>query len=186
MTTVTAALPVRMPRAGDEGRNATFTRLVRAFAEALTDDDLDRLADVYPEVVAHAIVDALPDVDTGALEEALGPFYDTAGLRRRLKITRQALASRVAAGSLLAIPDETGRLLYPTFQFRAGTAEVLPGVGEIVRAVTEAGADHLTCAMWLTALDPRLGQPPIEGLRHGGGDTVLRNLRADLDRWFHQ
>jgi len=66
--------------------------------------DSPELVETDPLQLADRMVASIPVRHRyGAV---LGPFYDTTGLRKWLGLTRQALASRVRAGSLLACPPK--------------------------------------------------------------------------------
>lgn len=118
--------------------------------------------------------------DVGGPERDLGPFA-----------TERAVAERLGAGeargSLLAVPGDDGTSLYPLFQFhdRDGGWVIVPGLAEVMTALSEAGADPLTVAVWLTAETEGLGaRTAIDHLRAGGDvSQILVLVAADRARW---
>lgn len=153
-----------------------FAAAAAAGVDAAAFDDVD--------AIAAAMVAALP---IGTLYDQLaGPFYDTAGLTRWLGISKQALAKRVDAGTVIACRQEDDRRtwVYPAWQFTdravvAGLAEVW----QILRA--GATADPWMAVFWLKASNPALGGvTPVDWLHAGGDlDTVVDEARADAARW---
>ena len=155
---------------------------------------LDRLHDVLVERVgdgtlteseAEAAVEAfanrLPDDDDPT--EALGPYFDTPELRRRLGVTRQALTGRVQRNTLLAVPADDGALLYPTWQFTPDL-EPLPGLSEVLGELHRVAKDGLSKALWLTTPQEALGHVSAANWLDKGGDpaTVLALAHADVER----
>lgn len=143
-------------------------------------------ADAYADTaaIADAMVSALPAANVH--DQLVGPFYDTAGLTQWLGITKQAIAKRVEAGTLIAcrIADRRRTWVYPTWQFTAEGNVIahLPEVWQILRTGSE---DPWTAALWLRARNPDLdGAVAVEHLRSGGDPTpVLASARADAAQW---
>jgi hypothetical protein len=94
---------------------------------------------------------------------------------RVLGISRQAVDKRRRAGALLAV-REASDWRYPACQF--DKTDVIHGIAEVVRGHEAAGPwvalDFLLSPD--TALD---GRSPLEVLRAGDQETVLRLLRAE-------
>jgi len=117
--------------------------------------------------------------------EHVGPFVDSEGVMTLLGgVSKQAVSQRVRAGRLLALRTESGRLVYPLWQFLDG--EPVDGLAEVLDA---AGYDPLrktiawTLASWLCTEDPELGGSPRSLLAGGQIDKVLqaaRDVRAEL------
>ena len=145
----------RRTATSEQGRDPAFERRLldqveRLIAErgsvlAAQGRSLADLGDV--EEFAERMVAALPT--RHPYDEALGPFYDTAGLVAWLGISRQAVADRVRRGTLLACRTADGPLLYPSLQF-GRDGQVRPGVFEVVGELTRHGADGWAVATWLT------------------------------------
>lgn len=158
---------------------ARLEALFSAAAESGVDPEV--YADT--DTIATAMVAAVPAHN--AMDRIVGPFYDTSGLTEWLGISKQALAKRAAAGSIVAcrLSDSRGTWVYPTWQFTAdGT--VLETLPEIWRELRDA-ADPWTAALWLCAPSDDLGgASAVDHLRSGGEPSdVLVNARAAATRW---
>ena len=98
---------------------------------------------------------------------------DEAG--RTLGITRQAVDKRRRSNTMLAV-REGSDWRYPACQFNEG--EVIAGIGDVVRGFASAGP--WTTLDFLLAPDTALGgRTPLETLRDGEPDAVLRLVRAN-------
>ena len=116
----------------------------------------------------------------------LGPFFDTAGLCRRLGVTRQALNGRVHRNTLLGVKADDGSILYPTWQFTPDMA-VLGGLPELLRVLDAVAPDGFSKAVWLCAPQARLGGRSAAELLAAGADLepLLQAAQADVDRLSH-
>jgi len=116
--------------------------------------------------------------------DSIGPFYDAAGVRHLLGVTRQALAQQRTRRTILALETSDGHLLYPTFQFDEHR-RVLPGLADVLAAVPAGAVDDWTLASWLNrSVLAELGATVVAHLQ-GGGDpapAVLAAARAGV-RW---
>lgn len=123
----------------------------------------------------------MPDDDDPTNE--LGPFFDTAGLRRQLGVTRQALSGRVHRNTLLGVKADDGSILYPTWQFTPDMA-VLDGLPDLLRILDAVSPDGFSKAVWLCAPQARLGGRSAAELLVAGADlnALLEAARADVDR----
>jgi hypothetical protein len=115
--------------------------------------------------------------------EALGPFYDSGGVRSLLgNVSKQAVSDRARRHRLLALRTESGRLVYPAFQFDRRT--VVDGLGDVLAIVAPDDTEAWFVASWLTTSDPAMGnRSPMEALRAGHTDQVLdaaREVAASL------
>jgi hypothetical protein len=115
----------------------------------------------------------------------VGPFIDSDGVMTLLGgVSKQAVSQRVRSGRLLALRTESGRLVYPLWQFPDGglldgLAEVLDAAGYDPQRKTTAW----TLASWLCTEDAELGGSPRALLAAGHVDEVLqaaRDVRAEL------
>lgn len=126
--------------------------------------DLDPLAPSLARNVAHR--QTLLALAGGALSA------DETG--RILGITRQAVDKRRRTGTLLAF-KEGGDWRYPACQFADG--EVVAGIAEVVRGLNSASP--WVALDFLLAPDTVLvGRTPLEALKAGDRDTVLRLIRG--------
>ena len=139
------------------------------------------LSESEAEAAVEAFANRLPDDDDPT--EALGPYFDTPGLRRRLGVTRQALTGRVQRNTLLAVPADDGSLLYPTWQFTPDL-EPLPGLSEVLSALHRVAKDGLSKALWLATPQEPLGDVSAATWLAGAGDpaTVVALAHADVER----
>lgn len=109
----------------------------------------------------------------------LGPFYDSAGARHQLGgVTKQALGSRRANQTVLAMRTGDGHWLYPAWQF-TGSGGIHPVLVPVLKALR--GLDRWAAGGWLVAAHPDLaGSSPREALRHGADPaTITRLARRD-------
>jgi hypothetical protein len=135
--------------------------LAAAFADGLraleTDDVSDEMLDD-----AHRAGERFAAARRWA--QLTGDRVDTATLRRRLGISRQALHQRVAAGTVLAVPG-AATTWYPTWQFHAtdgAELEVRPVAAAILQHFRDQLGDQLsplTIVGWAATQ-----QPELEGL----------------------
>ncbi len=150
-------------------------------SEPVTAETVDHLA----ESLLSTFVEEL--TETGSPEEDLGPFYSTAGLAKRLRVSRQALDGRVQRHTLVALPADDGSRLYPTFQFdeSGGTPRVLVGLSDVMKVLDDADLGPMETAAWLAAPTEELGgNSAVQHLREGGAvESVLALARADVHRW---
>ncbi|MBB3040078.1 hypothetical protein [Hoyosella altamirensis] len=131
------------------------------------------------EALAEAMIAALPS--SHVFDRLVGPFYDTAGLVRWLGTSRQAIAKRVHAGSLIACQLEDRQWVYPVWQFTSSGA-LHPGLNDVWK-VLRAGADPWTCAVWMCAENEQLGETAVEAIRAGRTSAVLELAHVDAARW---
>lgn len=150
---------------------------VRARLQAL---DRDQVLDLDPEAIARSMLDAMP---TEHPHLGLGPFYDVAGLRRWLGVSRQAIHSRVRDRQLLACPVGEGQRVFPAWQFTPD-GRVLPGFGRVLAALVPA-TDPWTAAVWLTTPTERLAGLSAVGWLTGRRPLppLLDAAEADAARW---
>ncbi len=127
------------------------------------------------------MIDRLPDHDDP--NDQIGPYYGTAGLRRRLGISRQAISQRVDRNTLLGVEADDGSILYPVFQFTADMA-VLDGLPSVLKELHRVAEDGFSKAVWLTTPDDNLGgRTAIEWLREiGDVSCLVADARADVGR----
>jgi hypothetical protein len=128
------------------------------------DDLVDRMAAV------------IPDPHVAVLDEAIGPFYDTAGIAKWIGRSRQ-LVHRAVGKKYLALKTSDGELLYPSFQFLP-TGDTIPGLFDVVHALEPAMENPWTIAYWLnTERENFGGKSAAEYLRNGKTEPVLAYAR---------
>lgn len=141
-------------------------------------------ADVYADTerLAAAMVAVLPTANVH--DQLAGPFYDTAGIVELLGISKQAVAKRVAAGTLIGCQLADGRTwVYPTWQFAADDFRPIAYLYEVWKTLRDA-ADPWTAVFWLRARNERLGTTAVDYLQnYQDPNPVLAEARADAARW---
>lgn len=120
-----------------------------------------------------------------ALAEAVGPFYGSAGVARRLSISSDAVADRAGQHRLLGCPTAEGTVVFPVFQF-AADGTVLPGLERVVATMAEGTADQWQVALWMCTPSEQLrGHTPSEALGRGHAEAVLALATQTAARWAH-
>ncbi|MEV4438534.1 hypothetical protein AB0K09_05845 [Streptomyces sp. NPDC049577] len=120
-----------------------------------------------------------------AWAKAIGDRLDTTQTQDLLGVSRQALAKRVASGSLLRLPGKTTSY-YPRWQFDTAAQEVRPLVQRILKIFAEHGErDPYMIATWMMTPNGDLSQAkPAEWLENGKEeDPLLRAVHAVAERW---
>ena len=116
---------------------------------------------------------------------AVGDVLDTRQLAELLDVSRQAIASRVSSGSLLALPGR-GTRYYPAWQLDASQHQVRPLVAELLRTWRriEPDVEPLTIAAWATTPNELLDdRPPAEVIAsEDADDAVVHAAAAAADR----
>ena len=116
------------------------------------------------KLVIDRVLAAIPSVDLR--DEAIGPFYDTSGLRTWLGLSRQRLAQLVKERKLLGLQSEDAKWLYPSFQF-GPAGELLPRLNDVMSILSPM--TEMTIALWLNGgLDEWEGRTAAEMLHLGG------------------
>jgi hypothetical protein len=133
------------------------------------------------ERLAKRMAASIPAVNE--LDDAVGPFYDTAGLVKWLGISKQGIAYKVENRSLLGVRSSDAHWLYPAYQF-TDHGELLPRLKEILDAIDPENSNPWSTAIWLNQPMEKLGgKTPAEALRTDLADTVVataRRIRAAL------
>lgn len=136
-----------------------------------TDDLVDDTVD--------AILAVLPVRVDNEMADLIGSFHDTAGVCRRLNISKQAVDDARQRRTLLGMRTSDGTWVYPTFQFDGAVRRSdLKATLHALRSV-----DPWLVASWLCAPDDDLGgQSPQEWLRDGGPGDLVLELAGDVSR----
>lgn len=136
-----------------------------------------------PETLASRMLHSVPDVvtDKNMWDEAIGPFFDTTGLRQWKGVTRQRVNTLRKSNRLIALTSSNNRLLYPAFQF-GPAGELLPHLDEVLPALRRSYNDW-DAALWLnTPSDDWDGKTAAQVLHEGNEEAyrqVLAEARAD-------
>lgn len=132
---------------------------------ALRDPDGAQLATAH-DLTEVADLAADRALDAGLIwQEHLGSFYDTDGVRMLLgrdgePISRQAVHKR---HGLLALTTGSGRVVYPTFQFRG--RRLMPGLDRVLEVLPGSLISGWTAASWLVSPEADLdGERPADVL----------------------
>lgn len=132
-----------------------------------------------PDELADQLAQTLPDVpdELSPLYAGIAPFYTSDGAMRQLGgITKQALASRRAAESILAMRAGDGTWLYPAWQF-TGDGHIHAVLVPVLKALR--GVDGWVAGVWLTSEHPDLGnRSPRQALREGLEPQAVADLAA--------
>jgi hypothetical protein len=137
--------------------------------------------DALPERADDHVVAVARRVNAHRLEEHLARFrqgaLDTAEVRAALGgVTRQAVASRVASGSLLSL-EIAGRSWFPSWQF--GPEGVLPGLARVVQALAEDGRGALAAdALARAPIAEERGASVADLLAAGRLDDAVHYVRT--------
>jgi len=126
-------------------------QLKEGFADGVAEFQHDLVINVDPDTARnigrHAARSILAPL---VLAAQLGETWDTTEVTEYLGISRQALAKRLAAGTILGVRGR-GTTHYPLWQFTPGLNEVRPEVREIFKIFTaELGTlDAYAVAAWM-------------------------------------
>ena len=102
--------------------------------------------------------------------QQLGPVYSQGQVAELLGKSKQAVSTDKG---LLGLEMRDGRVGYPVFQFEGD--RILPGMQNVVRALSSVAATSWTVASWLTSPSSDLGgKTPLERLRRGDVSDVSR------------
>ena len=147
-----------------------FVEALAADAEMLGKLDADEATRVGRRAAAQVLAAA-------RWSQVVGDRLDTTQVARLLGVTRQALAKRQHAGSLLGLPGDA-TTWYPTWQFDIGEARIRPEVRGLIGAFRDRldDIDPLVIAAWATTpQDEDLdGEAPAQWLREGRDPDQLR------------
>lgn len=153
------------------GMSDALDRLLEGFREGLGELPQELLINLHPDE-AWALGRSSARIDVASLIWAskLGEMLTTTEVAARLRITRQALAKRLAAGTILGIVGRN-TTHYPVWQFDPIDHDVRPEVREIFRIfVTSLGSlDAQTVSSWIMTPSRDLhGTSPHEWLLKRG------------------
>ena len=156
-----------------------MTRAAEAFDEALHELGLDQAEFEDEERFGRrAALLAASELLWG---RELGPTAGASQVGELLGCSRQAINERVHRHTILALPAPTG-YAFPLFQF-TGSGQTVPGISEVIRALSDAVETPHTIAAWLVAPEPELGgEAPIEMLKRGEADPAVTAAERYAER----
>jgi hypothetical protein len=151
-------------------------RLTKQFAERLREravswEKHDLAAPPVDEMLDQ-VTALLPPAAPSALDTEFGPFYDTASVQALLgDVSKQAVAARRQAHTILALKTSDRRWVYPTFQFTG--KDVNPALVPAIQAFRDAPA--WSAALWFVTSNPDLDEDmtPLAWAREGRSPGVL-------------
>jgi hypothetical protein len=162
------------PSKEPEAPDSALRRLVAAVERHVKSLDLTEVerANGSMDAVAERMLASIPGANV--LDDRVGPFYDTAGLKAWFDISKQALDVQARAGHVICVLSADGFRLYPSFQFdERGTR--LPRLREVLAGLDPEQVDTWGDAVWLNAPAEELdGLTPAETLRTNRADEVVR------------
>jgi hypothetical protein len=119
-------------------------------------------------------------VQLDILGKAGKPLSLTAAAKE-LSVSRQALHKRIGLGSALGLMHGS-ELVVPDAQFanKDGKLGIVDGLSAIVSLFDTSGAGRWSALQFLTEVDPLLRRVPLNVLKEGDRDAVVRAARAYL------
>jgi hypothetical protein len=119
-------------------------------------------------------------VQLESLGKAGKPLSLTAAAKE-LGVSRQALHKRIGLGSALGLMHGP-ELVVPDAQFvsKDGKLGIVDGLNAIVSLFDTSGAGRWSALQFLTEVDPLLQRVPLDVLKEGDRDAVVRATRAYL------
>lgn len=156
-------------QAAELKRDEWVDDVVRVFAERVREraafwETHDVAAPPAAEVVG-LVTAVLPKAAPNALDDEIGPFYDTAAVMAILGgVSKQAVDARRRKHTILALKTSDGRWVYPVFQFTGN--DVHPALVPAIQALRDAPA--WSSALWFVTRNPDLGyRTPLDWARQG-------------------
>lgn len=135
---------------------------------------------VYAEYPANSEQAEVKAVQLDILGKAGKPLSLTAAAKE-LAVSRQALHKRIRLGSALGLMQGS-ELVVPDAQFvsQNGKLKIVDGLSAIVSLFDTSGAGRWSALQFLTEIDPLLQRAPLDVLKDGDRDGVVRAARAYL------
>jgi hypothetical protein len=97
----------------------------------------------------------------------LGPLLDRVEVQQRLGLGAADVRTMEAGGRLLALPTESGDVVFPAFQF-GPDGKVEPTIGRVLAILLPVVVTPYTVASWLRSPRDDLGrQTPLDWLAAG-------------------
>jgi hypothetical protein len=99
----------------------------------------------------------------------------------QLEVSRQALHKRIRSGSALGLMRGS-ELVVPTAQFvdKDNKIKIVDDLNAVVTLFDKSGAGRWSALQFLVEVDPLLGKVPLDALKEGEVDAVVRAVRAFL------
>jgi hypothetical protein len=97
------------------------------------------------------------------------------------QVSRQALHKRIGLGTALGLMFGS-ELVVPEAQFvlKNSKLKIVDGLGAVMQEFDVSGAGRWSALQFLIEIDPNLKRTPLEALRAGEQDAVVRAARAYL------
>jgi hypothetical protein len=131
--------------------------------------------------IADRMIDTMPDPAVAALDTAVGPFYDTAGLTKWLRISRQAIHKQIGK-RFLGVQKDDGDWLFPAFQF-ASDGTVIAHLMDVAHLLDTGLHSSWPVALWLnTPVDELADRSIVDLLKHGETETAIEFARTEVAR----
>jgi hypothetical protein len=169
----------------------TYTNRLVGFLVGLVTEQLGSIdaadIDLYsigsPEDVAESMAAVLPA--SHPFDAVIGPFYNSAGVARRLRVATSTVLHRARQHQLLACPTAEGALVYPTWQF-GNDGTLLPGLDKVLETMSKSTDDRWQVALWLRTPSTQLkDETPHDALRRGEAKRVQLLAEQTAARWQH-
>ncbi|HEX5301688.1 MAG TPA: hypothetical protein VFW50_32325 [Streptosporangiaceae bacterium] len=145
----------------------SLEHLKEGFADALAELPHDIAVNMAPDVARALGRDAARSAVASLVWSArLGDTLNTTQVATHLKLSRQALAKRLHAGTIVGLPGR-GTTLYPVWQFKPTLDEVRAEAREILKifANEPGGLNPYTVSAWMkTSSEDLNGLTPEEWL----------------------
>lgn len=167
-------------------RDAWVKRLTKEISQCLREravlyEENDLAAPPVDEMLDR-LAALLPPAEPNALDAEIGPFYDTAGVETLLGgVSKQAVAARRHAHTILALKTADGRWVYPTFQFTG--SDVDPALVPAIQAFRDAPG--WSAALWFVTPNPDLDDTtPLDWARAGRpADALITSAHRTAREW---
>lgn len=156
-----------------------FTEHVRAAAVSF---EISRVPAPAVGDFIGLITSVIPQVAPNALNEEVGPFYDTPSVMTVLGgVSKQAVDARRRKHTILALRTADDRWVYPVFQFTDSTVD--PRLVPAIQALKDAPG--WSTALWFVTRNPDLdNQTPLDWARGDQPEELLvASARRTAREW---
>lgn len=167
----------------DEWVDRLTKQFERSLRERAVSWEMHDLAAPPVDEMLDQVIALLPPAAQSALDTEIGPFYDTASVQTLLgDVSKQAVAARRQAHTVLALKTSDRRWVYPTFQFTG--RDVNPALVPAIQAFRDAPA--WSAALWFVTSNPDLDDDltPLAWAREGRSPGALvTSARRTAREW---
>lgn len=181
--------PLDLNAAGDDHVFSTPDEIEEAIIEAVRNRLHKRLSHgpivairaAAVDNMADKMVDAAPDLGEIALDEAIGPFRDAAGLANWLGVSHEVVQEWIGT-RLFAVETQDGDRLFPSFQFESDGA-LVPHMMEVVHVLEGGLSSAWGIALWLNTPVVDLGNRSIvDCLKQGESGAAFEYATREAGR----